>query len=77
MRLADHAHIISVNEDRFVQHVDRHGIGCTEHPRSATAFHGTDMLKAISLVIHHEPEAIITLIPRTMVARAIVDHNAA
>ena len=57
-------HIISIDQERFVQHVDRHGIATTPHPRSATTFIGQDLLKAVTLTIHHEPEAIITLIPR-------------
>ena len=61
-------HMIGINQDEFVQQADRHGVITTRHARSATIFHGQDLLKAITLTIHHEPEAIITLFPKSAVA---------
>jgi hypothetical protein len=60
--------MIGINQDEFVQQADRHGVITTRHARSATIFQGQDLLKAITLTIHHEPEAIITLFPKSAVA---------
>jgi hypothetical protein len=60
-------HLISINQEQFVQQADRHGIATTTNPQSATVFSGQELLKAITLAIHHEPEAVITLIPKSSV----------
>ena len=57
-------HIISVNHHRFVQYVDNGGIATTDSSNEATVFQGEELLAALSMAVWHQPQAVITVLPK-------------